>query len=360
MQDDSRVFTIGNAADYQVSKTDRTGSGTTNMVPQDVEREPWRTNTTASGNLMTYSENVLFWPSPTGVTRNSATTITFTAHDGEMAQTMTGGLFETATYTFRVKLRCISGNTSLILRTGATLTPITIDGTLTEYSVSFSATVGVNLVCGVRDSNVAGFGQIEITQSQIRKDTWSSAYVATTAAPILACVTPSGLRSFLFGAYQRNFIHYSTVKAITLPFTLYTTVRPVYSSGSRLFSLGGGIYNFFISMESSAGQYRMYTTSGPKSVFSPGSWTTDYQWFVLSATVQSSGVSTIRKNLEEASSGTLGAINPGTVSNWGSNTYDGFACLMYSTDLIMRYGVQTAAQQENHVRFLADRVGISV
>jgi hypothetical protein len=361
MESDSKIFTLGNAADYQVSKTDRTGSGTTNLVPQDPGREPYRTRTDEAGNLMTYSENILSWPSPTGVTRNSATTATFTAQNGELYQVIPVGLHETASYTFRVKLRRISGNTSLVLRTHLTDTPITIDDTLREYSTTFTATGGADTSCAVKDPNAAGFGQIEIVEAQMRKNTWASTYVATTVDPILGATAPNGLRSISFGANIRNFICYSNVTTVSPPFTLYMTVRPMpWGNFGRLFSLGGGTYNFFISMETESNGYRLYTTSGNKSVATPASFSTDYAWFVLSATVQSSGVSTIRKNLGTPISGTLGTINPGQVQNWGSNSYDGYSARMHTTDLIIRRGIQTTNQQIAHVQFLAGRVGVAL
>lgn len=122
-------------------------------------------------NLLAWSEDVsnAAW-TKTNSTANSATTLTFTAQNGLVSQSITtlaGG-----SYTLSFKARAVTGNTALsFLHTDSATgnsTALTVTATLTRYYVTVLAkTGGGAVVCGIQDQNAAGQGQIEITEWQV-------------------------------------------------------------------------------------------------------------------------------------------------------------------------------------------------
>jgi len=121
-------------------------------------------------------------------TKDAATLLTFTAQNGNVYQART--TTEGVTYTLSFKARAVSGNTALhVLHTNSATgnsTALTVNGTLTQYSVSVLGKTGSGAVnFGVQDQNAAGFGQIEITDFQVNLGSIAQPYNPTTAKQVL-------------------------------------------------------------------------------------------------------------------------------------------------------------------------------
>lgn len=127
----------------------------------------WRKNLLADGS--TEDLNNAAW-NPTDVTVDTATTMTFDAQNGQVWQGVT--TVAGVTYTVSFEARRITGNTGLRIRhfnsaTGDS-TNFTITDTLTRHSVSVLGKAGDGVVgFGIRDANVVGHGQIEVTEWQV-------------------------------------------------------------------------------------------------------------------------------------------------------------------------------------------------
>jgi hypothetical protein len=106
----------------------------------------------------------------TGATVDDATHVTFNAAGDEVRQNL--ATVDGVTYTLSFDARRVTGNYDLQFlhdssETG-TRTPVTITDTLARYSVSVLGKVGGGTVAfGLEDINVAGFGQVEITNWQV-------------------------------------------------------------------------------------------------------------------------------------------------------------------------------------------------
>lgn len=140
-------------------------------------------------NLLAWSEDVsnAAW-TKTNSTANSATTITFTAQNGLVSQSIT--TLADGSYTLSFKARAITGNTALaFLHTDSATgnsTALTVTATLTRYYVTVLAkTGGGAVVFGIQDQNAAGQGQIEITEWQVEASSLHS-YRKTEARQVVS------------------------------------------------------------------------------------------------------------------------------------------------------------------------------
>ena len=122
-------------------------------------------------NLLAWSADLTnaLWVA-TDATKDAATLLTFTAQNGNVYRAIT--TVAGRTYTLSFKARAVSGNTALrFLHTNSATgdsTALTVNGTLTQYSVSVLGKTGSGLVnFGIQDQNAAGQGQIEITEFQV-------------------------------------------------------------------------------------------------------------------------------------------------------------------------------------------------
>jgi hypothetical protein len=326
------------------------------------------TRADTKGNLVRGAADITnsVWNNSSNVTRNSGTLCTFTAQNGHLKVQIPGNYHEQDTYTLSAKIRNISGNTSLTWNIDGTQTAFTIDGTLTKYSKSFTAPAFDSaFYVGIQDTNAAGHGQIEIDEIQLRKNTWSADFVedATNYQMVIASPLTNGNRAFLFAESDQLYQFDAGANTFGPPFTVYITVMPnPWHWPGRMACLGTEVYDWFLSFEpNTVGAFRVYTTSGsPKEIVSGGGVVTSNNWHVLSVTHQNGGTCSIRHNLDAAITGTLENVGTGRVKGWGGEFSDSFYSQMYSTDLILRKGVDDATTQANYIRYLADRVGLSL
>lgn len=365
------IYTLGNKAAWQVSKTDRTGAGTSNLVPYGGGYEPLLSRTDNKGNLAKSTEiiNTGNWTA-SNVTLNSATTATFTAQNGELRQTLWAYSHEGKQLTVKFKMRNISGNTALQVRLEGSYTNFTIDSTLTEYSFTFTpSAVSAAPAIGVRDANAAGHGQFEITQFHVYisggSTPWSSTYVKNDSVDeILPTTNPAGLPEI--GMFNnRFFFHYNVgVNGYNNPAcTIYCTYRAnPWKYAGRLFTFTRSLYDMIISHEDASNKMRMYFNGPPtRDNYTGTNFVTDYEWCVLTWTITFGGACSVRKNLNTPVTGTSSNMSVGTQSlQWGSYSYDGAWSTVRHTELIWRFGIDSAATQEAYVRYLAGRIGITV
>lgn len=359
-----RIYTLGNRSTRQVDKGARTPSGTTNLVP-GAGYSPFISRSDNKGNLCEGTVNGMTaggdW-SYANCTRNSASLITFTAQNGYARYTMSAWYHEgLSPMKVSVQIRRISGNTNLEIQTNGTYTPITISDTATTYTVNFtSPALGTSNVVGIRDPNASGHGQIECLYWSVRMADWDDDYIETT-----------GYGPYHAGHLGRPVVyiprkwmeHYAIgSNAFGATSTVYFTMRPNWRFPARILSLSGGVYNWFFSMENNvAGQYSMYTNSGTKRVLTPAGWIPDKQWVVITLTIDSGNVGTMRANLGAVTSGAIGTVSNAGLYGWGACGYDSYyEQSSRFTELIWRNKVDDAATQEAYVRYLAEKVGISL
>lgn len=360
------IYTLGNAAAYQVNKTARTSPANTNLVPYLFE--PFTTTTTPNvGNLMNSSEifDTNYWGF-SGCTRNSNTTATFTTQNGLIYQYPINEVLEAGSATLSVRARAISGNTALQLKGHTTYSDITLTASMATYTMTFTAPAASTPVssfsCGIRDPNAAGFGQIETDTWSLRKTSWDNTHVVVTGNNgAIPPVTPLNTTAFFLGNGRALKHANATGLGFTTPFTLYMTLRPMWKASGFVLTLsGGGLSDWYFATGGSAGQYSVYTSSGNRTLGTPAGWLTDHQWVVI--TVVTNGASSIlRKNLDTPITGTLGSIPANTAFyGWGFWPYTGDPGPHYSTDLIIRRGADSSLKQEAYVRYLANKVGVAV
>lgn len=189
-------------------------------------------------NRLTYSEDLEEWTA-TDATADSATLATFTAQNGLISQAVSKFVIAGQGLVFRVKLRRVSGNTALHLyHTGCTVTStsITINGTLTEYSVNLAAS-GTTVTVGVQDQNAEGHGQIEMTEMQLREYELETetGYLATTTLPQYRGL--HGRQCFLFdGADNALSVAFTATQA----FTVFVTCMQQNHTGTHYAFKGPG------------------------------------------------------------------------------------------------------------------------
>lgn len=138
-------------------------------------------------NLAAWSEDLTkaAWAA-TNVTKDSATTLTFTAQNGTLEQTVSS--LDGVIYTFSAKIRRISGNYSgLRMYVGSSASSpayasLTITDVLTLYSFSaLGRSGGGSIYPGIQDTNASGWGQIEFTEFQVTPGTLPGTYEKTEA-----------------------------------------------------------------------------------------------------------------------------------------------------------------------------------
>ncbi len=121
------------------------------------------------------------WKKTGGGTIDDATHFTFGAQNDTVYQIYTTA--DGALYTFFVEARAVSGNTALRLRHNSSAsganTDVTFTGTLANYATTVLGRTGGGVVTfGVRDENVGGFGQIEITRAMLSPGTHTAEEMA--------------------------------------------------------------------------------------------------------------------------------------------------------------------------------------
>lgn len=322
-------------------------------------------------NYLVSSEDLTYidWK-VSGATKDTATKATFLAQNGVIFQSC----FWTEpgkTYTFKFKARAVSGNTNLhVFHSGSatgTSTPITVTGTLAEYSVSFlGVPVSGGVLVGIRDQNAGGWGQIELTETQMYRSDHSGIYHVTGVNPY------SGKRDGIpvwashgTGSSTRSYYINPAARSNAAPFTVYMSVyfRQLVSNAYIICAnsptLLGAIleHNLTGSPSTRIGQYhgaapftwRYGTTAVPIG-----------QWHIVTA-VWNGASSEIRVNKNAADVVSQPVGGP-ACDQWqvGGDSFASFWCDADFHEIISRYVVDDTATQDTFIDYMAARVGLSV
>jgi hypothetical protein len=359
---------IGDLSDTTVDKTSLVAPNFNLQVQSSNARYftyPNQANTNANF-LISSSNFTTSWTDISNVTVNGPTLFTFNAANAYLGQYI--GLCEPGrTYTFKFKIRNVSGNTTLQVRhlgsaTG-NYTPITIDGTLTEKTVTFLGPNPTALVrVGFEDQNVAGHGQVQVTDCHLRRDDHSDTLVVSPGNIPLYGVR-DGIPVFGGGGQgPSTHVYWTQVvsRAMTQPFTIYMSYFPrawvggyIYTSNwptlLKMVGSGGTTPNYYLGI---------YATPawGYGTVSSP-----PLQWQVL--TYQYNGAtSRVRVNKNPADvvnipnlAGTIDRLQYMGDSYAGSWQNNGDI-----HEIITRDVLDDTATQDAIIEWMACQVGLSV
>lgn len=366
---DHQIYTVGNRANYQVNKTDRTTLGCTNLVPRAGGYEPIQTRADTLENVIRTTDMTSGTWYKYSVTVASASLVTFNAQNSSIEIECYRGCFDPGvSYTVSAKIRNISGNTAIQFYHNTSYSNITINNVSTYYSATFTAPASADsgFRVGLRDPNAAGHGQIEVLEWQVRRSTMSSTYINTSGTNYnIGDRTGLGIQAFMF-QYGQALFHFSPGANITTnPWTMYFNIRPkAWEYPDRLISMGSGTYDWFLSWEpNTAGRGRMYTTGAPGTeITAPAGTFANDTWHVISAICNNGGTSSWRKNLDAAWTGAMNSVANSGIPCWPGDWADSYTYFAqyYCTDLIIRKGADDAATQENLIRYLASRCGLSL
>lgn len=181
-------------------------------------------------------------------TINNATMFTVTGQGGRCTQVVS--VVPGGTYTIRTLARAVSGNTALRIYASGAVTStkaITVTNTLAEYTFDVTAGAVTSLSVGIDDNNAASWGQIEMTQFQVRATAADPTYITTTTYPhrrglngrkVLAfdgandLLTSTATFADVFGAQSK---------------TVIAVVRPAVGSATgRVFTGSGSPTNYYL------------------------------------------------------------------------------------------------------------------
>lgn len=318
-------------------------------------------------NFVASSENLTdaVW-AKSNFAAGAPTTGTFSAVGGYVRQR---AVFtdEAATFTYRFKARRISGNTDLqILTVGAPegdKTPVTLTGTLTEYSVSFTGVAGSEIYVGLEDDNAAGHGQIELTEQQVYRADHDGNYLTTGSqlkggqrggVPVMQCGFSSVTTAiFATGAARAN----------AAPYTIYASVfvRHEYD-GWFLVGSNPTVWGQIIAIDIASGN-RIGVYSGGPAVWQYGAAPNVFvrgSWHIV--TVVFNGASSeLRIDKNTADSANLGAAANMNAMQVGGETFAG--TIQTGTEfheVILRYTADNTATQDSFIDYMASQVGLSV
>jgi hypothetical protein len=170
------ISVLGNASDATVNKTDKTNSRNLSARTAGAVHPAFLTEANTKSNLLCYSEDMTIggggwaWHELGAGTNDSPTLYTVGAQNGGMAQYVRY-CFPGQTYRLTFTARRVTGNTNLQVyhngsATGAS-TNVTLTGSLADYTVDFLGRASLpasGVEVGLRDANVAGWGQFEVTK----------------------------------------------------------------------------------------------------------------------------------------------------------------------------------------------------
>lgn len=368
---DSQVVSVwGDASDNTVDRVVASGRNLLSTAPGN---ELFCSTTDSTENLCGTSANwhsSAFW-TKSGFTSSSAKVGTFTAQNG-YARFIVARRYYTplANYTFTIKLKRNSGNTGLQLFGDATNQNITIDGTLKQYSMTFNAPASGDFYCGVRDTNAAGFGEIEFDEAHCHLTSGSSTYIATTSK--VRPISRNNHRYIGVGSFgASSALTHGVIGAgngIDSPCTIYWAGRFVpFVTGKTMLLIvkaGGAAYNLLCQTDGSGATARMrlYTAAGPNEIWTTTGWITDYTWYIFCAVVNGAS-SLLRINdgtTNRVFSGTLGAMDAGDgYFRWFGG--DGWVGNSVSFDLLECVGYYSAhdiSKQDRHIGYFRSKLGI--
>lgn len=196
---DPNNYTFSDNPFLRISKANDV-SQNVNFGSQSTDNnKPLLTRFDTKENRILYSEDLSqsVWVA-TSATKNTRTLFTVTGASGKVLQLL--NVVPGKQYILSLKARAVSGNTAVCLQhAGATSTStnITLTATLQTFSTTVTAGAGTTIDFGIRDYNAAGFGQIEMTEIQVREASGtSSSYVGTIAFPWIAGVGNSRALAF--------------------------------------------------------------------------------------------------------------------------------------------------------------------
>lgn len=369
---EGNVTSWGNRMAYQVDKT--TLVNTTNFGPAlGAWARPVLSRTDTLGNWIRASENMTAPTiySVTSATINSATLVTFTAQNGVVWQTL-AITQPGVTYRMRIKIKRISGNTAIELyHSGAASgnsTAITIDGTSTEYSTTFTghASYG-NVLVGVRDPNAAGQGQVELLEWQVTDNVgMSTTYVANPSFYYSLAPAPGGARAVYtqdglttsWGAYLKMG-YTGTHASLAQPLTFYLCYMPKRISANR--SLWDNTTPTWATFcDFNATDESIYVNSAPFNRIDRGTAYVVDTWRVISA-VYNGASSGVRLNKTAALTGTLGAlggINKGFTL--GASPFTDQCCGIAISAFMIRTVADSTLIQNEYIDYFAKKVGLIV
>lgn len=299
-----------------------------------------------------------------GVTKDTATTFTFTLTNGQIT-TPVGRLTPGHQYKVMFKLRQITGNTSLqILHLSASspgdTTNITINSVLALYTVTFTAsnTAGTIHYVGVRDPNVSGFGQVEMTDMQVVDITSDVTFQAsTTGHPVLRKRNVQ----HVFNAYLRvPFTHQMSVNdTLNQPCTYYLSMF-TYVNGGFVFASISPTWNMALLWDPPiiGGVLTAYSNATGTRISLPTGKVPLLTWSVITLVFNGTS-SSIRFNKETPVTGSHAASSPVDRGFYvGGDVFSGSHADVAFYDFIIRSVADDIATQDTYIDYMANRVGL--
>lgn len=315
-------------------------------------------------NLLAYSENMAaggVWQGSNAVAVD-ADTARFTAQNGVFYQ-YCPWLENGVDYRFSVWLQNVSGNTNLrIFAQGSSnpFDPITIDGTLREYTIDFT---GAATYVGVSDPNAAGWGDINMTKARLwRLSDQDGTYMTTgsyaeygtrNGIPVIGATNTGPSTHSIFGS-QAN-------RTLAHPFTVYMSVY-IRKSGAGWFLTCNAptLLSYIFGLD----------TGGPpnprQAFYLNGNWrygtqTALYNQWQIWTFVANGANSEIRLNKYSSDIVNHPAATP-NVDKWqlGGDSYAGVGCEVDFHEVITRYTVDNTATQNLFIDYMADQVGLTL
>lgn len=317
-------------------------------------------------NIFPNSEAVNGW-SYSNATPISASRLQFNATNGTGYRNLYFEEYKPSTqYKFSIDAKYVSGNANLQIYGGATTQNITVTGAWANYEVTFTTPASGAVAVGIRDTNGAGFGQVDLRYAHVRQTSLTQTYVQTSILPI-----PQGINGHYASCVGRlgnngnvNWQHTLIgVLGVTNPCTLYQTLYMTpYNNTGRFFSIyGGTVYNLFYSMETSGTRTRVYTNLGVGRSIQNTLDLVSRQWAVMCVVVD--GANSLLRVDQGANSVTV----TGTLSNLdasggfrtiGNDGFDGLYAPHRLTDFIGFLVAHDAPTRELYMTYLKQKVGI--
>jgi hypothetical protein len=342
---------------------DQSGNGH-HLTQATASRRPNANEVSNAGNWVKWSDDITQvtpggWAS-SNVTNQSASLFTVTANSGRCfvyIPTQQG-----KRYRLSFKARRVTGNATVVFWTNGSgsgnTQPLTIDGTLTQYSVEIlgarSGITNGTVEMGLADAGAGGTkGQLEITNMSVQESYWDSTFVATSGRvkrPALA----NG-KQFLFtdlDAPTSQPLLGPVVYTLVQPCTLYLAMGwNDYATGQ--YFCDGGTNN-------SAGIAQ--TSSNPGVALRPDAApavdTVPVEPFIVTA-IWNSASSKIQFNYGTPVTGGTAGGNPGGFSLFNRVDHTRARCMDFY-EAIIRSGADSTATIKMHLDYLRNRWGFSL
>lgn len=365
----SNVISVwGDRTNNTVNKSALTG--TRNLIPVSSFKTRL-SNDDGSGNLMWSSQDMTnaFW-STSNFTKNSATTGTFTAQGGVInssPQIIRVGV----SYTLKATMRAVTGNTNLEWVTytspSGNYTAVTVTNVLADYTRVFTGAVGV--YTGIRDNNVAGHGQIEVTKWQLYETAWPvvPSYVDLGTAndsaqiPTLAGKQVVWTHGNSGKAWLRNESFTDPAGDMTKLTAYFAIYWPHTTTGLGAFFTNRYVHsawNWFADLNPA--DLSAYVNQTPFARLDTGSAVPNNGFSIFTVVYNGAG-SLVRVNKNAAVTSTLGTIPAGEqhgIELGDSLSGNASTCGFY--EVLVRRVADNTATQDQYIEYLAGRVGIVV